>query len=601
MSPVSDHLNSSPGSVASSIPLEDSDSVSSSGEDWVPSEIQESSEDEYSRFPGENEMRDEDDNPMEKEETKWVSRNKNIKWSPSAEQMHHYVQPPTTPVPGPTAYAKRNVTDRLTSCLDLFLTNDIIQLILRMTNLEGQRTRGHWKEITETELRGFFGLLLLAGLYRSRGESTRSLWGEEMGRPVFRGTMSYKRFEELAMKLRFDDKLSRRNRLSDNKLAAILPVWEPWVQRLPLVFNPGVDVCVDEQLVAFKGCCSFKQYMPNKPARNGIKVWTLVDVSTSYAWNMAIYSGKEGASREVGQRERVVLQMTQGLKGRTVTTDNVFTSYGLGAELLQRKMAMVGMVRKSKPELPPQLLTMSGREEPSSIFAHTETHTAVSYKPKKGKGVVLMSTKHRDASVSREAHQKPTIILDYNRCKGGVDKLEKYVTTYSCRRKTSRWPMALFYNLLDVSAYNSYVLWTCLHPKWEITKKKRRRIFLEQLGKELVTPCILQRERIPRTPSAAALVQAAQAVAVKEEPRDEDDDEDTSGLIPPVEEAQAKGQGRQPCEMCPKTLKRCRVRNVCAKCGIFLCKNHTWKCCALCVGGGQCLTEDSLIKTEKMS
>ncbi|XP_049456868.1 piggyBac transposable element-derived protein 4-like [Epinephelus fuscoguttatus] len=577
---------SSPDSLASSTPDEVSDSVCSSDVEWEPSAKQDSSEDEYSSFPEDYKMEDEDDNLMEIERIEWVSKNKSIKWSPSAEQMYRYVQAPTKPVPGLTKYAKRNITDQLTSCLDLFLTNDMIQLILKMTNLEGKRTENHWKDITETELRGFLGLLLLAGVYRSRGESTLSLWEEPIGRPVFRGTMSRKKFELIAMKLRFDDKLARRKRLSDNKLAAILPIWEPWVQRLSHMFNPGADVCVDEQLVGFKGRCSFRQYMPSKPAKYGIKIWTLADVSTSYAWNMAIYSGKEEASREVGQGKRVVLQMTQGLEGRTVTIDNFFTSYELGTELLKRKMAMVGTVRKGKPELPPQLVNVLGREVLSSIFAHTATHTVVSYVPKKGKNVVLMSTKHREASISEEVHKKPMIILDYNKSKGGVDNLDKCVGTYSCRRKSSRWPLTLFYNMLDVSAYYSYVLWTCLHPNWEIKKKYRRRIFLELLGKELVIPCILQRERIPRGPSAAAFVQAAQAAMVEEkEARSEDAKEArTSAEVPPLSPG---AKARRPCELCPESMKKSRVRNVCAKCGKFLCKDHTWKGCGTCLAGGQ--------------
>ena len=63
---------------------------------------------------------------------------------------------------------------------------------------------------------------------------------------------------------------------------------------LPLLFNPGVDVCVDEQLVAFKGRCGFRQYMPNKPAKYGIntiQIWVTCDVATSYAWWMQIYTG----------------------------------------------------------------------------------------------------------------------------------------------------------------------------------------------------------------------------------------------------------------------------------------------------------------------
>ncbi|KAL7379602.1 hypothetical protein ABVT39_002112 [Epinephelus coioides] len=136
-----------------------------------------------------------------------------------------------------------------------------------MTNLEGQQTEEYQKEITKTELRGFFCLLLLlAGVYRSWGESPHSLWEELVGRPVFHGTMSRKRFELIAMKLRFIEKLTQPRRLRDNKLAAIWAVREPWVQRLALIYNPGADVCVDKQLVAFKGSAFSNNICPaNRP------------------------------------------------------------------------------------------------------------------------------------------------------------------------------------------------------------------------------------------------------------------------------------------------------------------------------------------------
>ncbi|KAJ4944911.1 hypothetical protein JOQ06_013450, partial [Pogonophryne albipinna] len=61
----------------------------------------------------------------------------------------------------------------------------------------------------------------------------------------------------------------------------------------------------------------------------------------------------------------------------------------------------------------------------SSTFAFTKTHTLVSYIPRRGRNVLLLSTKHRSPDVSNEMKRKPVIIKDYNRCKGGVDNLDK--------------------------------------------------------------------------------------------------------------------------------------------------------------------------------
>ena len=77
-----------------------------------------------------------------------------------------------------------------------------------------------------------------------------------------------------------------------------------------------------------------------------------------------------------------------------------------------RNMTMVGTVRKSRTELPFELVTTKGRRVLSSQFAFTPTTTMVSYLAKKNKNVLLMSTRHTDAEISDRNDCKPTIVLD---------------------------------------------------------------------------------------------------------------------------------------------------------------------------------------------
>ena len=62
------------------------------------------------------------------------------------------------------------------------------------------------------------------------------------------------------------------------------------------------------------------------------------------------------------------------------------------------------------------------------------------------------------------------MILDYNQRKGGVDMFDKNLEEFSCRRKTVRWPLLFFYNMLDAAADNSYIL---LKKIWEIFQIKK--------------------------------------------------------------------------------------------------------------------------------
>lgn len=64
------------------------------------------------------------------------------------------------------------------------------------------------------------------------------------------------------------------------------------------------------------------------------------------------------------------------------------------------------------------------------------------------------------------------------------------VSLYSCKRKTQRWPLCLFYNLLDISCYNAFVLRSHIDSDWKWGCLYRRRLFIKELGKALVTPLI---------------------------------------------------------------------------------------------------------------
>ncbi|KRX51580.1 hypothetical protein T06_9807 [Trichinella sp. T6] len=114
---------------------------------------------------------------------------------------------------------------------------------------------------------------------------------------------------------------------------------------------------------------------------------------------------------------------------------------------------------------------------------------------------------HNDNQVCDGKGSKPDIILHYNITKGGVDNLDKMTPTYSCQRMTARWSLVIFCNIIDVSAYNAYVLWTEKHPAWNARRLHKRRLFLEELGKALVQLEMMRRKTLPRTAAAKSAVE----------------------------------------------------------------------------------------------
>ncbi|CAJ1064647.1 uncharacterized protein LOC127447964 isoform X1 [Xyrichtys novacula] len=95
---------------------------------------------------------------------------------PPSPHMPSSPLPPSTGPPGPTEYSLVHARD-IASAFFMFVTPSIERIILEMTNLEGRRKIGDgWKRMDAVDLRAYMGLLLLAGVYRSRGEATASLW-----------------------------------------------------------------------------------------------------------------------------------------------------------------------------------------------------------------------------------------------------------------------------------------------------------------------------------------------------------------------------------------------------------------------------------------
>ena len=111
-------------------------------------------------------------------------------------------------------------------------------------------------------------------------------------------------------------------------MAAFSYIWGLFIENCMTQFSLGAYSTIDEQLVPFRGRCPFLQYMPNKPAKYGIKIFWLCDASLTYASNARIYVGRQpGSQPEKNLGQNVVIQLTSPLKGsgRNVTMDNYFT------------------------------------------------------------------------------------------------------------------------------------------------------------------------------------------------------------------------------------------------------------------------------------
>lgn len=475
--------------------------------------------------------------------------------------------------PGLTKYSEKASTHL--EFFNLFFTTEMKDLICRFTNDEAARYYNEWNKtypnkpkkwtlLEADELDCFIGILLKAGALRCRKQSTREMWTTDTSirRSFFTAAMCRNRFEQISCFLRFDDKPTREERKKLDKMAAISDIWNMFVENCKKAFEPYENITVDEQLVCFRGKCPFRQYIKSKPGRYGIKIWAAADVKTTYLCNLQVYTGKLATGKaEKNQGYRVVSDLTEPYQGscRGITTDNFFTSVPLGNYLLTKKLTLLGTLRKNKPDTPPQL-SKTPRATESSMFAFTDDLTIVSYVPKKNKMVHLLSSQHDDEKVCPESHNKPYIILDYNKTKGAVDNADKLIREYSCARKTARWPFRLFMNMVDIGGLNSFVLNIEKYPDWQKKNCSRRRLFLLQLGDKLAESNMNKRakNKYLQTYVKRALEDCG---IVPENPQNIDE-------LP-----QVAGKKRARCYQCPRKIDK-KVNTKCDTCKKFVCEIH---------------------------
>ncbi|XP_072562338.1 uncharacterized protein [Paramormyrops kingsleyae] len=179
-------------------------------------------------------------------------------------------------------------------------------------------------------------------------------------------------------------------------------------------------------------------------------------------------------------------------KGRTVTTDNFFTSLSLANKLLKRNTTLLGTINKIRRELPPQGKDVSVLKEFSTQVFRTGPVILTVYAPKKKKSVCILSTMHRNVEIGKDRKKKPNTVTDYNCMKCGVDIMDQKVRAYTVRTGTRRWPVAVFYNILDLAAMNAHILYKACTRSTE-----KRRVFMAHLAEEL-RRCFMQEKQIEK-------------------------------------------------------------------------------------------------------
>lgn len=145
--------------------------------------------------------------------------------------------------------------------------------------------------------------------------------------------MKRDRFLSILKFLHFADNTTAR---TEDRLYKIRNIIETIVDSFKSSIRPGKNIVIDESMVPWRGRLRFRQYIPGKRHKYGVKLYKLC-LPDGYTYNIEIYAGKNNTIIEKSHSHDVVMRLLNGLlfEGRILFTDGYYTSVPLGEELLQ--------------------------------------------------------------------------------------------------------------------------------------------------------------------------------------------------------------------------------------------------------------------------
>ena len=243
---------------------------------------------------------------------------------------------------------------------------DLIELIVNETNLNAeqkQRAAGrqdqNWTPVNANDIRAYFGIRILQGIKTLPSE--RHFWSRNKYLHVKRvsDTMTRNRYLKINEYLHFNDATTvvPRGHEGHDKLHQIRPIIERLTETFSAEYKPNKENAIDEGLIKFKGLPGFKQYMPLKPAKHGIKVWLRADSVSHFVCQFDVYTGRPNRGQEHGLGERVVKELSRDLANGNyhLYFDNFFSCFKLMKDHLDDNIYAKATTRTNRKDFPQPL------------------------------------------------------------------------------------------------------------------------------------------------------------------------------------------------------------------------------------------------------
>ncbi|KAK3716928.1 hypothetical protein RRG08_026718 [Elysia crispata] len=374
--------------------------------------------------------------------------------------------------------------------INLFFTDDLINLMVRQTNLYSDQwiqakrqylidkphSRVHsWIKgglVSPQEMRAF--LAVLFNMNPNPKHVKESYWDsihKSQQMPWFPEHFNRDRFSLISKFLHFANNADAPPEgHTQYKTYKVQPIVDHFNNRFKHYFCPYRNISIDESMVGFKGKLPhLRQFMPNKRhARFGVKVWCLCDSSTGYMYSFEIFKGANDPDdrHEYGATYALVMRMMTAANllhmGYHLGLDNYFTSPRLFIELFNSHTPATGTVRKNRKGLPSSVV--NAKLQKKEVASRRKNNLlCVAYKDNT-RQPILLSTYAKagfvDTTNSKgKTRNLPNIIVEYNNAMGGVDLSDARLYKYLTERRTIKWTHKFVFSLFGRALLNAFILY----------------------------------------------------------------------------------------------------------------------------------------------
>jgi hypothetical protein len=326
-----------------------------------------------------------------------------------------------------------------------------------------------WYNTTPEEIQAYLGCLIVMGIVCAPAQDLYWTKDKMFYLSCLEERFTRVRFENLQRYFHVADTSQNppRGQEGHDKLAHVRPIMEIIRSNFQREYNPHMETSIDEAMVGFSGRLGFKQYVPLKPTKRGIKMWVRADPSSGYMNDFQVYTGKHEGSPESNLGGRVVMDLMEPLLnlGHHVYCDSFFTSPNLFLRLWDKGTVACGTVKANRKGMPKEMKKMKLKNQGDSVVRQKGNLVVTLWRDKKNLTILSTNTTKKDQQVQRKQKDGsvknvgcPNVVKLYNAHMNGVDHADQLRSTYNIARKSLKWWKYLFLFLFDVCIVNAYIL-----------------------------------------------------------------------------------------------------------------------------------------------